>query len=1067
MSAIFLSHSSRDVAAAEAMQAWLQARSHQSIFLDFDPANGIPAGRDWEQELYRRLRVCRAVIVLLSEHWLASRWCFAEVTQARALGKAIFPVRVAECGDAGVLGDVQQIDLTRDPEDGYRRLAVGLEKAGLDPRAMFDWDPHRPPYPGLLALQEQDAAVFFGRDEDIGAGLDTLNRLRRMAGARLTLFLGASGSGKSSLVRAGLLPRLERDADNWLPVPPFRPQERPLDELALALADRFARIGQARDWQEIRAALRRGADADPVDGMALVDLARDLQIAAGRREATVLLTIDQAEELFGYGPGSEAQRFARLLRTALEAGGARLMALATMRSDFLDRFQTDPGLRDLDYETVTVDPLSARHLPEIIEGPAEVAAIALGPGLVAAIVADTETEDALPLLAFTLRELHERYGGDGRLALGDYRDLGGLEGSVRRAADGVIDAVRPDEVELGALRSAFVPAMVRINEQGQYTRRRAFRSALPAPAQPLLQRFVDARLLVSDRDKEGQETLEVAHEALLRAWPRLRVWLDEDQDKLRLRETIRRAAEAWQERAGDDDWLDHRGSRLEAAEALVAEDRFALTDASERDYLEACLERRRREEEAARALREREARAERDRLRRARLFAGVTSVLFAIAAGIGWFAWQQWGAAEIALAKEQSANSRRLATASVEQTNAGSADLGILIALEALATADTDEAKAALEKAVFRLHEPLVLPVLDEVVLGVEFSPDGQSVATASADGIARLWDTASGQVLMDFPGHEALIYAAGFSPDGARLVTASGDGTARLWDAKTGKVETLLSDHGRDVYVATFSPDGGHLVSASDDGTARIWELDSGKSIVLEGHETWLNDAAFRPDSARVVTAAADGTARIWDAATGAELLVLRGHLDSVNSVRFSPDGARVVTASDDDTARLWDAASGADMGLLQGHAGYVLTARFSPDGERIVTASADGTARIWDGAAGASQVVLRGHGKEVLSAAFSPDGQLVVTASADGFAGVWNAENGASLAVLAGHVGPVRQARFSPDGQRVATASDDGTARLWWTRRFTSFDELRDVAADLPGRSLTPDERLALSLE
>ncbi len=725
MSAIFLSHSSRDNAAAEAMQTWLHGQRHQSIFLDFDPANGIPAGRDWEQELYRRLRICRAVIVLLSEDWLASRWCFAEVAQARALGKAIFPVRVAPCGDAGVLGDVQQIDLTSAPDDGYRRLETGLKRAGLDPNDMFDWDPQRPPYPGLLALQEQDAAILFGRDEDIGQGLETLNRLRRMAGARLTLFLGASGSGKSSLVRAGLLPRLKRDPDAWLPVPPFRPQERPLDELALALADRFEATGKARDWQAIRAELRRAADADPVDGMALVDLARDLQIAAGAREATVLLMIDQAEELFGYGSDDEARRFAQLLAAALGAGGARLMALATMRSDFLDRFQTHPGLRDLDYETVTVDPMSTRHLPAIIEGPAEVAAITLGPGLVAAMVADTATEDALPLLAFTLRELHERYGQDDRLTLADYQDLGGLEGSVRRAADGVIEAAKPDAALLGALRSAFVPALVRINELGQFTRRRAVRAGLPAQAQPLLQHFVDARLLVADRDNQGEETLEVAHEALLRAWPRLRDWLDEDQDKLRLRETIRRAAAAWDERARDGDWLDHRGSRLEAAEALVADPRFALTDAAERAYLEACVERRRREEQEALAQREREAKAERDRLRRARTFAVVSSLLFAIAAGFGYFAWHQWGAAEVALEQQRQANSRRLATASDEQTDAGDAELGILVALEALATADTEDARDALEKAVFGLHQPVKLPEYDEAVLAVAFSPDG------------------------------------------------------------------------------------------------------------------------------------------------------------------------------------------------------------------------------------------------------------------------------------------------------------------------------------------------------
>ena len=366
----------------------------------------------------------------------------------------------------------------------------------------------------------------------------------------------------------------------------------------------------------------------------------------------MLLVIDQAEELFGNVVGAEAQRFARLLRSALEASG-RLMTLATMRSDFLDRFQTDPGLRDLDYEAVTVDPLSTRRLPEIIEGPAEVAAISLGPGLVAALLADTETEDALPLLAFTLRELHERYGGDGRLTLDDYRDLGGLEGSVRRAADGVIEAARPDDAELSALRSAFVPALVRINEQGQYTRRRASRAALPERAQALLQQFVDARLLVSDRDRNGRETVEVAHEALLRAWPRLRGWLDEDQEKLRLRETIRRAAEVWDDHGRGEDWLDHRGGRLEAAEALVVEDRFALTDDAERAYLAACVERRRREEDAARAQREREARAERDRLRRTRLFAAVTSALLVLAAGFGWFAWQQWSAAEIALAQKK------------------------------------------------------------------------------------------------------------------------------------------------------------------------------------------------------------------------------------------------------------------------------------------------------------------------------------------------------------------------------------------------------------------------------
>ena len=643
MSAIFVSHSSKDQAATAAMQQWLQAQGHQSIFLDFDPADGIPAGVSWEQELYQRLRGCRAVIALLSENWLRSRWCFTEVTQARALGKAVFPARVAACDASSVLPDIQHIDLTADAGAGYRRLEEGLKRAGLDPKEMFHWDADRPPYPGLLAFQEQDAAIFFGREDEISDCLDTLNRLRRHGGGQLVLFLGASGSGKSSLVRAGLLPRLRRDVDNWLPLPPFRPQEKPLDELAMALADGLKSGGDARSWQALRSELQRAAGAEPPDGAALIDLARDLQIAAGRREATVLLIVDQTEELLGYGRGEEADRFLRLLRSALEAGGARLMALATMRSDFLGEFQTQRSLTDLAYEAVTVGPISARNLPQIIERPAEVAGIDLGPGLVATLLQDAETEDALPLLAFTLRELYERYGTDRRLELEEYRQLGGLEGSVRRAADGVIEAARPSEVELEELRGAFVPAMVRINEEGQYARRRALRADLPPRVQDLLQRFVDARLLVADRDEAGQDTLEVAHEALLRAWPRLRGWLEEDQDNLRLRETVRRAAEEWNQRGRGADWLDHRGSRLEAVEALLREPRFVLKDETERAYLQACIEQRRREQEEAEAA----ARAEKDRLaaeaRAARqiarrtLIGAVASLCLAAAAGVGGY----------------------------------------------------------------------------------------------------------------------------------------------------------------------------------------------------------------------------------------------------------------------------------------------------------------------------------------------------------------------------------------------------------------------------------------------
>ncbi len=185
------------------MKAWLEQQKHTSLFLDFDPETGIHAGSDWEETLYQKLRQCQAVIALLTPNWLASKWCFAELVQAREKGKAIFPVKVQPCDARGVFGDIQHIDLTSDPDEGYQRLSRGLIERGLDPDAIFDWDPRRPPYPGLMAFAEDDAAIFFGRGAEVLNGVETLEALCRQgrSAPRLVLFLGASGSGKSSLVR--------------------------------------------------------------------------------------------------------------------------------------------------------------------------------------------------------------------------------------------------------------------------------------------------------------------------------------------------------------------------------------------------------------------------------------------------------------------------------------------------------------------------------------------------------------------------------------------------------------------------------------------------------------------------------------------------------------------------------------------------------------------------------------------------------------------------------------------------------------------------------------------------
>jgi WD40 repeat protein len=314
------------------------------------------------------------------------------------------------------------------------------------------------------------------------------------------------------------------------------------------------------------------------------------------------------------------------------------------------------------------------------------------------------------------------------------------------------------------------------------------------------------------------------------------------------------------------------------------------------------------------------------------------------------------------------------------------------------------------------------------------FSGDGRHIVTASDDHTARIWNAATGAVVVSLEGHERSVLSAAFSGDGQRIVTVSSDRTARVWDAATGDVIATLQGHESLVQSAAFSEDGQRVVTASHDCTARVWDAATGAMIaILHGHEDGVQSAAFSRIGQHAVTASHDCTARVWNAATGAVIAVLQGHERPVLSAAFSDDGQRVVTASHDRTARVWGAETGAIIAILQGHERPVLSAAFSGNGQRVVTTSHDRTARVWDAATGAIIAILQGHEDRVISAAFSADGQRVVTASHDRTARVWDAATGAVIATLPGHDGLVQSAVFSSDGQHIATASDDCTARVW----------------------------------
>lgn len=1034
MSTIFISHSSKDQAATVELAAWLRERGYDSFFLDFDVEAGIAAGTAWEDTIYRHLRLCRVLIALVSPAWIESRWCFAEVTQARSAGKRIIFVKTVPCDTSRLFPDVQHLDWFGAANEGSARLARALADVALDPASMHVWDSSRPLYPGLLSFEESDAAIFFGRDADIQRASELATRQRLTGACPFVLCLGASGSGKSSLVKAGLLPRLRKEAGAWLVLPPFRPHRNPIEELSITIAAALREAGAPRPWQELLVELLQAGDADPsraTEGLA--GLVRDLRVATNHPNATVIITIDQAEELFGFSEPRHVSALLSCIRRALEPHADRLMVMATMRSDTLASFQTHSGLQGMPFEAFTVAAILRRDLPQIIEGPAALAGLTLGPGLVQTLVQDADTGDALPLLAFTLRELYERRGKNDRIGIEDYEAIGRLEGSVRMAADALIESSSATSDEHEALRAAFVPGLVMATEDGAFVRLRSKWSDLPASAHRLLALFVERRLLVSTNEG-GERVLEVAHEALLRVWPRLTEWLRADSDSLRALSELRRSAELWSRHARADAWAVHSGDRLAAAERILVTPRFASQPATVLEYLDACVSRRQKEQALAQlqaTADEARRKAEITMARRTRLAAYAISAIALVAAIAAVFGWQQAGLA-------QTQRNHALSLVSREETDKGFATLGVLLALRAYPQSASQqalpEAQAALVHGLLHETERAIFVGGTAPINALEIAPDGRTAATAAGDGELKLWDIAGHRLAGNFTGHQDAIYSVAYSPDGSRLVSASADHTARIWDVASRRALAVLSGHTDSVNFALFSPDGSRVVTASSDHTAKVWDTRSGAlQSTLAGHEGELNRAQFSPDGAQIVTVSADHSARIWNSKSGQLTATPLSHGDQVVDVDFSPDGKRLVTASWDGTAHFWNAADGAALGTLAGHQEGINRAVFSPDGKLVATASADGTARLWDVATARPVAVLSGHQGQVYDAKFSPDGHWLLTAGDDGTARVWNVENHMSAEVFRAHTSRLFVARFSPDGQRIATASADGTARLW----------------------------------
>jgi len=795
------------------------------------------------------------------------------------------------------------------------------------------------PYRGLDVFSEDHAEFFFGREHIIDR---LVNRLKQ--DMRFLAVLGPSGSGKSSLVQAGLVPRLRQGAipasDHWELVV-TRPADDPFKQLAAK--------GFEVELQGLSASVQAWLAQHP-----------------GRTR--LVLVLDQFEELLTICPEAVRQKFVTQL-TSLLAASLPITIILVMRDDFYDQFVRQETLVEwLEQSQGPVNvpqTLRQAELIAIVQKPAEAVGLRFEDGLIEIIVKDTMEAAALssdegavtrssnlPLLEFALTQLWERRE-HGMLLRNVYATIGGVTGGLTQWADEVFFGLQNEEKQRKARR--IFTDLVHIGDEKQGLPDSKQRVSLDSlcrdereieEVHQIVQQLANARLLVTSYDTQSkQEMVEIIHDALLLKWGMLKHWLQEDRSFLIWRQELERQVRAWvetnpEDSTGRDEYKLYGGSDLKVA-IKWSIDRSSDLSQVERDFVQASRERQEREEQLRKLYEKQQAMVNRRK----------------VIVGLG------------------------LAGLGLAAAGSGSVYL------------------------VWRYVQPkyTILPILtyhghSASVWSVAWSHDGTRIASAGADTMVQVWSASTGRLIYPYKGHHNGVPSVTWSPDGYRIASASYDKTVQVWASDAaglalGQIKLITYRNHTDLVLAVaWSPNGRYIASGSHDKTVQVWSPDSGDLITkYKGHADSVKAVAWSPDSKYIASGSGDNTVQVWDALKGQRINTYKGHTNHLVSVAWSPDGKRIASASLDHTVQVWGATNRSPLFIYRGHNDDVVAVAWSSDGKYIASASADKTVQVWNAQDGTPIVTYRKHTAKLQSVAWSTRGTFIASAGDDHTVQVW----------------------------------------------------------------------------